>query len=135
MAIPTASKPTIFSYGFVDMTLYGLIIILYLVVQAIRSWLENDPLAKTGWLGALQDSQIGQAVALIHRYLTFSWSLQSLAERVGLSRSAFAARFMSLIGEPPMHYVRQWRFQVAVGWLGESDLPIAEMVDQLGYQS
>ena len=106
-----------------------------LVVQAIRSWLERDPLARTGWLGALQDSQIGQAIAQIHRYPTYHWSVQSLAERIGMSRSAFAARFMSLVGEPPMHYVRQWRFNVAISWLRESDLPIAEIADQLGYQS
>jgi AraC-like DNA-binding protein len=106
-----------------------------LVVQAIRSWLDNDPLAKTGWLGALQDGQIGQAIALIHRYPTHPWSVETIAERIGMSRSAFAARFMTLVGEPPMHYVRQWRFNVAISWLKESDLPIAEIADQLGYQS
>ena len=50
-----------------------------LVVQAIRSWIENDPLARTGWLGALQDSRIGQSIALIHRYPTHPWSVQTLA--------------------------------------------------------
>jgi hypothetical protein len=38
-----------------------------LVIQAIRSWIEDDPAAQTGWLGALQDKQIGRAIALIHR--------------------------------------------------------------------
>src|SRR5689334_19791039 len=33
-----------------------------LVIQTIRSWLTNDPAARTGWLGALQDQQIGQAL-------------------------------------------------------------------------
>ena len=66
-----------------------------LVVQAIRSWLERDPSAKTGWLGALQDPHVGHAIALVHRYPTHPWSVQSLAERVGLSRSAFAARNQS----------------------------------------
>lgn len=40
-----------------------------LVIQAIRSWIERDPVAQTGWLGALQDQQIGRAIALIHRDL------------------------------------------------------------------
>ena len=32
-----------------------------LVIQAIRSWIASDPAAQTGWLGALQDKQIGHA--------------------------------------------------------------------------
>src|SRR4029453_10694422 len=35
-----------------------------LLIQAIRSWMANDPAAQTGWLGALQDKQIGRALAL-----------------------------------------------------------------------
>jgi len=106
-----------------------------LVVQAIRYWLENDPLAKTGWLGALQDSRIGKAIALIHRFPTHPWTVQGLAEAVGVSRSAFAARFTSLVGETPMQYVREWRFRIASNWLVDTDLSIAEMAEKLGYQS
>ena len=106
-----------------------------LVVQAIRHWLENDPLAKTGWLGALNDGQIGKAIALIHRHPTFPWSVDALAEKVGVSRSAFAKRFMDLVGEPPMQYVRKWRFQVAEGWLRDTDMPLAEIAEKLDYES
>ena len=38
-----------------------------LVIQAIRAWMESDPAAQRGWLGALQDPQIGRAISLIHR--------------------------------------------------------------------
>ena len=38
-----------------------------LVIQAIRAWIETAPTARTGWLGALQDPQIGRALTLIHR--------------------------------------------------------------------
>jgi AraC-like DNA-binding protein len=106
-----------------------------LVVQAIRHWLENDPLAMTGWLGALRDGQIGKAIALIHRHPTRAWSVRELAEAVAMSRSAFAARFVELVGETPMRYVRQWRFRVAMNWLRDSDLPLAEVADRLDYQS
>src|SRR4051794_27933757 len=37
-----------------------------LVIQAIRWWMETDPSAQGGWLGALRDEQIGRALALIH---------------------------------------------------------------------
>ncbi len=106
-----------------------------LVVQAIRHWLEHDPLAKTGWLGALRDPQIGKAIALVHRRPTHPWDVRSLAEAVGMSRSGFAARFNEIVGEPPMRYVRQWRFRFAASWLRDGDLPLAEMAEQLGYRS
>ena len=106
-----------------------------LVVQAIRHWLNNDPLAKTGWLGALNDSQIGKSIALIHRHPTFPWSVESLAEKIGVSRSAFAKRFTELVGEPPMQYVRKWRFQVAEGWLIDTDMSLAEIAEKLDYES
>lgn len=106
-----------------------------LVIQAIRSWLEKDERAKTGWLGALQDKQIGQAITLVHREPMHPWSVEILARAVGMSRSAFAARFMALVGEGPMHYVRRWRMHVAVTWLKENDGPIGELADQLGYNS
>jgi AraC-like DNA-binding protein len=106
-----------------------------LVVQAIRHWLEHDPLAKTGWLGALSDTQIGSAIAQIHRQPTYPWSVESIAEKVGMSRSGFARRFMDLVGEPPMQYIRKWRFQVATGWLKETDMPLAEIAEKLDYES
>lgn len=106
-----------------------------LVIQAIRSWLDNDEAAKAGWLGALQDKQIGRAIALVHRDPMHPWTVASLAETIGMSRSAFAARFMDLVGEPPMTYVRRWRMNVAVTYLKESDTPIADLADRLGYQS
>ena len=73
-----------------------------LVVQAIRSWIETDPAARTGWLGALQDRQIGRALSLIHRDPARAWTVASLADELAMSRSAFAARFTELVDEPAM---------------------------------
>ena len=106
-----------------------------LVIQAIRSWIAKDPAAQTGWLGALQDKQIGRALALVHRNPSHPWTVESLANEVAMSRSAFAARFTSLVGEPAMHYVARWRMHVAVTWLKEDDVPLAEVAGRLGYES
>lgn len=106
-----------------------------LVVQAIRYWLETDPRARTGWLGALHDARIGKAIALVHRRPTHGWTVENLAAAVGMSRSAFAARFQELVGETPMHYVRAWRFAVATSWLKETDLPLAAIATRLDYES
>lgn len=106
-----------------------------LVIQAIRSWIDHDPAARTGWVGALRDSQIGQALMLIHRAPAHPWTVAGLAGEVGMSRSAFAARFTELVGEPVIRYLARWRMHVAVTWLQDDDAPIAELASRLGYES
>jgi AraC-like DNA-binding protein len=106
-----------------------------LVVQAIRSWIENDPAARTGWLGALRDPQIGRAIALIHEDPAREWTVASLADELAMSRSAFAARFTELVGEPTMHYVARWRMDVALDALREEGATVAQLADRLGYGS
>ena len=106
-----------------------------LVIQAIRSWIEQDPAAQTGWLGALQDRQIGRAIALIHREPARAWTVAALATEAAMSRSAFAARFTERVGEPAMHYVARWRMHVASSWLRDELAPLAEVAGRLGYQS
>mgnify|MGYP001221665377 CR=1 FL=1 len=106
-----------------------------LIIQAIRSWIETDATAQTGWLGALQDRQVGHALSLIHRDPARAWTVASLAEGLAMSRSAFAARFTALVGEPAMHYVTRWRMQVALNWLAEDGATVGELASRLGYQS
>jgi AraC-like DNA-binding protein len=106
-----------------------------LVIQAIRSWIETDPAARSGWLGALQDRQIGRAITLIHRDPARAWTLASLADEVAMSRSAFAARFTDLVGEPAMSYLARWRMHLALDALKEQRATVAELASQLGYRS
>lgn len=106
-----------------------------LVIQAIRAWIEQDPAAQGGWLGALQDRQLGRALSLIHREPARDWSLPALAEAAAMSRSAFAARFAEKVGMPAMQYVTRWRMQVALSWLQEREIAVVELAERLGYQS
>src|ERR687894_1141213 len=106
-----------------------------LVVQALRAWLASDPAARSGWLGALQDPQIGRAISLIHRDPARTWTVASLAGEIAMSRSAFAARFAELVGEPPMQYVTRWRMQLALSALETEGTTIAELALRLGYRS
>jgi AraC-like DNA-binding protein len=106
-----------------------------LVIQAIRSWIETDPEARTGWLGALQDRQIGRALMLVHRDPARDWTVAALAHEVAMSRSAFAARFTELVGEPAMAYVARWRMHLALSSLQGEGATVAELADRLGYQS
>lgn len=106
-----------------------------LVIQAIRAWMESDPAAQRGWLGALRDPQVGRAIACIHRDPARNWTVASLAHEIAMSRSAFAARFTALVGEPVMSYVARWRMHVAVAALQNEDATIGELADRLGYRS
>jgi AraC-like DNA-binding protein len=106
-----------------------------LVIQAIRDWMENDPAARTGWLGALQDPQIGRALALVHLDPAREWTVAALAAEAMMSRSAFAARFTALVGEPAMQYVTRWRMHTALGWLDDDGVTVAELAGRLGYRS
>jgi AraC-like DNA-binding protein len=105
------------------------------VIQAIRSWIATDDAARTGWLGALRDPRIGRAIALVHQHPERDWTLAALARSVGMSRSAFAARFTEKVGEPAMHYVARWRMHVAVDWLKEDGAAVGELAGRLGYRS
>ena len=106
-----------------------------LVIQAIRSWIETAPAARGGWLGALQDRQIGRALALIHREPARRWTVASLADELALSRSAFAARFTELVHEPAIQYLTRWRMHVARDAMETEGATVAELADRLGYRS
>jgi len=106
-----------------------------LVIQILRAWIARDPAAQTGWLGALQDPQIGRAIALVHREPGHEWSVATLANEVAMSRSAFAARFTELLGEPVMRYIARWRMHVALTSLKEETTPLGELAERLGYDS
>jgi AraC-like DNA-binding protein len=106
-----------------------------LVIQAMRAWLETDADAHTGWLGALRDEQIGKAIALIHAEPARDWTVASLASELAMSRSAFAARFTALVGEPAIAYVTRWRMQVALAALRDERATVAELANRLGYRS
>jgi AraC-like DNA-binding protein len=106
-----------------------------LVIQALRAWMEQDAAAQVGWLAALRDRQIGQALALIHRDPAHAWTLAELARAVAMSRSAFSARFTALVGESVMRYVTRWRMQLAYARLQSDGIPVAALAERFGYES
>ncbi|MCB9654916.1 MAG: AraC family transcriptional regulator [Deltaproteobacteria bacterium] len=107
-----------------------------LIIQAIRAWIERDPTAQKGWLGALRDPKIGKSLSLIHREPARDWTLEALAHAASMSRSAFAAHFRSVVGEPAMQYVTRWRMMTAATWLKEEhNVGLGDIASRLGYQS
>jgi AraC-like DNA-binding protein len=106
-----------------------------ILVQAVRVWVEEQPHDQGGWLGALRDPQVGTALGLIHREPQRNWSVSALAHEVAMSRSIFAAKFSSLVGEPPLTYLTHWRLWHASRLFAEENLSVGETALRVGYES
>ena len=103
-------------------------------IEVVRRHLEALPPAQEGWLAGLRDPFVGKALSLIHRSPARNWTIEELARDVGLSRSVLAERFADLVGMPPMHYLANWRMQIAAGLLS-SGTNIANVAAETGYGS
>lgn len=106
-----------------------------LFLQAIRQHLAALPGDATGWLSGLRDRHVGRALALMHGQPARRWTLDALAQEVGLSRSVFAERFAALVGLPPMQYLATWRLQRAAWLMEVQGLGIAQAAAEVGYES
>jgi AraC-like DNA-binding protein len=106
-----------------------------ILLQAVRVWIEEQPQDRGGWLGALRDPHIGAALGLIHCEPQRKWSVSALAREVAMSRSIFAAKFTSLVGEPPLTHLTGWRLWQASRLLAEENLPVGEVALRVGYES
>jgi AraC-like DNA-binding protein len=106
-----------------------------LFAEAIRQHMDTLPQEGMGWLAALRDRHVGRALALIHDRPAHPWTVEALAHKVALSRSALGQRFAELIGRPPMEYLMRWRILLAARHLRESGAPIVDIAAGVGYES
>jgi AraC-like DNA-binding protein len=104
-------------------------------VEVIRRYVAGLPEQEAGWLAGLQDEFIGRALALLHERAAHAWTLEALADEVGLSRSAFADRFTRLVGEPPIQYLTRWRMQLAARLLTDGSNKVGAIAAEVGYDS
>lgn len=107
-----------------------------LLTYALR-WLDSEGKSapRAGWLRALADPRIAAALAQIHGKVATGLSLAGLARVAGMSRTAFAARFRALVGQPPLAYAIQWRMSLAKDALQRTDRAIGELAFEIGYAS
>ena len=108
-----------------------------LFVHAIRAFIGGcaaHGCKATGWLRALADPKIGQSLKLIHESPQKPWTVEQLAGAVKMSRSAFAAQFTALVGQPPLRYITAWRMKKASHMLLQGD-PIGGIARAVGYDT
>ncbi|HEX9582185.1 MAG TPA: AraC family transcriptional regulator [Gemmatimonadales bacterium] len=103
-----------------------------LLIHALRLWISTAGASACG-LRAVADPAIGSALRLMHARAAEPWTVERLAQAVAMSRSAFAARFTQLVGEPPLKYLAGWRMTIAAQRLREGDAGIADVAEAVGY--
>jgi len=106
-----------------------------MLVQALRLHVEDGPPDSTGWLFGVADRQLGSAIGAVHADPSYRWTLQALAERACMSRSAFAQKFRVTVGTSPMEYVTRWRMLLACDRLENTSEPVSTISLSLGYES
>ena len=106
-----------------------------MLVQALRLHLAEGSKGRVGWLFALADKQMSAAINSMHDNPAHGWTIQTLAECAGMSRSTFALKFKETVGATPMEYLTRWRMLLAGDRLMNSSDPVSVIARSLGYES
>ena len=81
------------------------------------------------------DQRVARALGLLQAEPAKRWTVERLARRVGLSRAAFARRFVALSGQSPLRYLTELRMALAASLLESADASLAEVALRVGYTS
>jgi len=104
------------------------------LIQLLR-WLLDHPEEAgmpAGLITGLSEPRLARALSALHEHPGKPWSLERMAERAGMSRSAFAAGFKAAVGQTPADYLAHWRLMLAQAQLRQGR-SIKAIADELGY--
>jgi AraC-like DNA-binding protein len=104
------------------------------LIQLMR-WLLDHPDeagVPAGLITGLSEPRLARALAALHEQPGYPWSLERMAQRAGMSRSAFAAGFKAAVGRTPADYLAHWRLALAQAQLRQGR-SIKAIADELGY--
>jgi AraC-like DNA-binding protein len=104
-------------------------------IQILRLHLETSDTVTSGWLRAIADKRLVQALRLMHSDPGRSWHLGELAKACGMSRTTFAHYFKAVAGVPPLTYLTEWRMRLAERALREETISVSGLALSLGYTS
>jgi AraC-like DNA-binding protein len=106
-----------------------------LIIQAIRDYVTARPETYGNRASAFFDPEIGPILRLMHHHPEKNWTVAALAEKACMSRSAFAASFTALVGQPPLSYLFLCRMNKACHLLRDPLKGIKEIAPRVGYAS
>ncbi|MFI6028880.1 cupin domain-containing protein [Amycolatopsis magusensis] len=106
----------------------------WMLVCTLREWFDRPGGEPPAWWAAQRDPVVGHALRLLHAEPAAPWTVATLAERTGVSRSTLAKRFAELVGEPPLTYLTHLRMTLAADLLVEQDAAtVADIARTVGY--
>jgi AraC-like DNA-binding protein len=82
------------------------------LIQVLRQLMERGQ-TRAGMLAGLAHPRLRLAIVAMHDSPQREWSLESLAEVAGMSRSVFANSFRETVGNTPGVYLQGWRIGLA----------------------
>lgn len=104
------------------------------LVHIIRAYMARGDFAQ-GWLPAMSDPKIAASLSLMHGDVRRRWTVDLLAQAVGMSRTAYCVKFKERVGKTPLDYLTHWRMMLAADSLENERLSIAEVAYSVGYSS
>ena len=110
-------------------------LVTMMLVHVLRLHLSDGVRGGVGWLFALADPQMAAAITAMHHNPAGRWTVLSLAECAGMSRTSFTLKFKATVGVSPMDYLTRWRMLLAGDRLANSSDPISAIARSLGYES
>lgn len=87
------------------------------------------------YAGGLSKYKLKQAIEYIHENLTEGFSLQAIANYIGMSQYHFARMFKQSTGMTPHQYLIKSRLKKAKKLLANTDLTISEIAYRTGFAS
>jgi len=103
------------------------------VIRSVRTWFLRPEADPPAWYAAYADPMVAAALRLLHADPARAWSVESLADEVGGTRTTLARRFVDRVGEAPMGYLARWRLSLAADLLRATDDGLAAVAREVGY--
>lgn len=103
------------------------------LVLVLRHLLDSGHV-RAGPLAGLGHPQLAKALTALHERPARAWTLDTMAQVAGMSRSRFAEAFAGLVGQPPASYLTQYRITLAQEALRRG-ARLEQIAHEVGYGS
>ncbi|PTQ91309.1 AraC family transcriptional regulator [Agitococcus lubricus] len=104
-------------------------------LNMLRAYFTEYHLDSNVWLNGFKDPYIAKTLFVIHRTPSRKWTVELLAQEIGLSRSALSAKFSAMLGQGVMEYISSYRISLAASALKNSNISIGLLAEKVGFSS
>jgi AraC family transcriptional regulator, activator of mtrCDE len=121
-----SARPTIGTRALTEALLRQCLILL------LRRMIQRGT-APLPWMMAVTDDRLSRALRAILERFAEPFTVETLADIAGMSRSSFAARFTGAFGQTPVSLLRAARLRRARELLVTTDMPVAQIAHDVGF--